>query len=491
MTRHPVAIVGAGPAGLCAGYELSKRGIRPILVEKGEIAGGLSRTESYRGYRFDVGGHRFYTKALAVEQIWHEVLGDDLLVRQRLSRIYYNGRFYPYPLNLTKTLLNLGPLESARIGFSYLKWQLRPYPQEETFEEWVTNRFGDRLYRTFFKTYTEKVWGLSCAAIRSDWAAQRIKGLSLKTAVANALFGTNGVKSLIEEFLYPRLGPGMMWERMQEKIEEQGGQTLLDTEVVSVKHDGRIVESMMIRQGDQTSVIEADQYITSMPLAQLAFRLDPPPPQAVLDAASSLNYRDFLIVVLIIDQENLFPDNWLYIHDPEVKVGRIQNFKNWSEEMVPNLAQTSLGLEYFCSVGDETWEMSDDALMQLAAREIDQLGLANADWVTDGTVIRQRKAYPVYDKNYRRHVQTIADCLDGFVNLQTIGRNGMHRYNNQDHSMLTGILAARNILGERHDLWEVNIERSYYEEVLVSSEKSILPSTTPIVRQSLECISRR
>jgi protoporphyrinogen oxidase len=261
--------------------------------------------------------------------------------------------------------------------------------------------------------------------------------------------------------------------------------------VVSVKHDGRIVESMTIRQGDQTSVIEADQYITSMPLAQLAFRLDPPPPQAVVDAASSLNYRDFLIVVLIIDQENLFPDNWLYIHDPEVKVGRIQNFKNWSEEMVPNLAQTSLGLEYFCSVGDETWEMSDDALMQLAAREIDQLGLANADWVTDGTVIRQRKAYPVYDENYRRHVQTIADCLDGFVNLQTIGRNGMHRYNNQDHSMLTGILAARNILGERHDLWEVNIERSYYEEVLVSSEKSILPSTTPIVRQSLECISRR
>lgn len=486
MTRHPVAIVGAGPAGLCAGYELSKNGIRPVLVEKGETAGGLSRTESYRGFRFDIGGHRFYTKAPAVEQVWHDVLGEDLLVRQRLSRIYYNGRFYPYPLNLSKTLLNLGLLESARIAASYLKWQLRPYPQEETFEEWVTNRFGDRLYRTFFKTYTEKVWGIPCAAIRSDWAAQRIKGLSMKTAVVNALFGANGVKSLIEEFLYPRFGPGMMWERMQDKIEERGGQTLLDTEVVSVKHNGRIVESIDTRQGNQTATIQADQYITSMPLAQLAFRLDPPPPPNVIDAARSLQYRDFLIVVLIIDQENLFPDNWLYIHDPEVKVGRIQNFKNWSEEMVPNPAQTSLGLEYFCSVGDETWEMSDESLLQLAAQEIDQLGLVNVDLVTDGTVIRQRKAYPVYDEHYRRHVQTISNYLNCFANLQTIGRNGMHRYNNQDHSMLTGILAARNILGERHDLWQINIERSYYEEVVVRSEKPELPSPRPIVHRSLE-----
>ncbi|MEJ2749404.1 MAG: NAD(P)/FAD-dependent oxidoreductase [Anaerolineae bacterium] len=455
MVRQPVVIVGAGPAGLCAGYELSKNGVQSLLFEKGAIVGGLARTETYRGFRFDVGGHRFYTKAPEVEQIWHEV---------RLSRIYYNGRFYNYPLHLPNTLKNLGLRESALILASYLKSQVQPHAPEETFEHWVTNRFGRRLYETFFKTYTEKVWGIPCSTIRADWAAQRIKGLSVRSAVTNALFRSNGVKSLIEEFLYPRQGPGMMWERMQQLLEARQSHVALETAVVKVKRNGRTIESITVQQKDgQTQLIQTDHLISSMPLSQLMLCMDPAPPPEILQAANSLNYRDFLIVVLLLDEAELFPDNWIYVHDPLVKVGRIQNFKNWSEEMVPDLGKTSLGMEYFCTVGDDIWSLSDEALIQLAARELEDLGLGQARLVEDGIVIRQRKAYPVYDETYIRHVQLIADYLESFTNLQTIGRNGMHRYNNQDHSMLTGLLAAQNILGKQHDLWQVNTERSYYE----------------------------
>jgi protoporphyrinogen oxidase len=466
MKENKVLVIGGGPAGLTAAYALGKQGVRASVLEQGARVGGIARTESYNGYLFDIGGHRFYTKVREIAAIWHEVLGDDFLERPRLSRIFYDGNFYPYPLNLTKTLQNLGAVESARIGMSYLRWRIKPYPQEDSFEEWVTNRFGDRLYQTFFKHYTEKVWGISTTEIRADWAAQRIKGLSLRSAVGQAVFGRSNVTSLIEKFHYPRLGPGMMWERMHTLIERNGGHVCLETRVTDVQHDGtKIVRLSAVRSAAQHN-IPVEQLISTMPLSQLIQVLDPPPPPTVLAAAAALNYRDFLIVVLIIDQAQLFPDNWLYIHSRNVSVGRIQNFKNWSAEMVPDAGKTSLGLEYFANEGDALWAQSDDALIALARREIEQLGLAKSADVSDSTVIRQRKAYPVYDSTYHANLQIIRDYLARFGNLQTIGRNGLHRYNNQDHSMLTGLLAARNIMGEDHALWNVNTERSYYEEVV-------------------------
>ncbi len=468
MREKRVVVIGGGSAGLTAAYELGKTGVMTLVAEKEARVGGLARTESYKGYHFDIGGHRFYTKTSEVEEIWHEVLGDDFLERLRLSRIFYNGDFYPYPLNLVKTLQNLGVFESARIGLSYLRWKLKPYPQEESFEEWVTNRFGDRLYRTFFKHYTEKIWGISTTEIRADWAAQRIKGLSLRSAVTQAIFGRSNVKSLIEKFHYPRLGPGMMWERMQAKIEQNGGKVWLETTATVIKHDGERVSSVaLLKKGARApSYFPVNELISTMPLAQLVKVLDPPPPAKVLLAADALNYRDFLIVVLIVDQVELFPDNWIYIHSRDVAVGRIQNFKNWSAEMVPDVSKTSLGMEYFANVGDALWSKSDDELEKLARREIETLGLAKSADVIDSTVIRQLKAYPVYDSTYQESLAIIRDYLVRFENLQTIGRNGLHRYNNQDHSMLTGLLAARNILGAAHTLWDVNTERSYYEEVV-------------------------
>jgi protoporphyrinogen oxidase len=460
-----VVIVGGGPAGLTAAYELVKLGFRPSVFEKDHIVGGIARTEEYKGYRYDIGGHRFYTKVAEVEQFWVEVLQEDFLKRPRLSRIYYDNKFYKYPLNIMNTLKNLGPIESLRIMFSYVKSQIMPIRNEETFEEWVTNRFGQRLFRTFFKTYTEKVWGIPCNEIRADWAAQRIKGLSLTVAVMNALFKVNNTKTLIEEFHYPRLGPGQMWEHCQQAVDNRGGKVELNTDVVKVRHDGKgRATGVVISQNGVEREVPCDQLLTSMPLAELITKLDPPPPAHVLDAAYGLNYRDFLLVGLIINQDKAFPDNWIYVHSPAVKVGRIQNFGNWSPDLVPDQSKTSLGMEYFCHEGDGLWNMSDAELVALATKEIGELGLADSASVEDGTVIRQQKAYPVYDGTYRQNLEVLKEYIQSFGNLQTIGRNGLHRYNNQDHSMLTAMLAVRNIMGEQHDLWEVNTERSYHEE---------------------------
>ncbi|PPS45647.1 NAD(P)/FAD-dependent oxidoreductase [Chroococcidiopsis sp. TS-821] len=465
--HHPVVIIGAGPAGLTAAYELVKNGIKPIVFEKGDKVGGISRTETYKGYHFDIGGHRFFTKVEEVQQLWLEVLGDEFIKVPRLSRIYYKGKYYNYPLSLFNTLSNLGIFESFLILLSYLQAKWQPNPVEENLEQWVINRFGKRLYKTFFKTYTEKVWGIPCNEIQAEWAAQRIKGLSLKKAITNALFGTNNTKTLIKEFDYPVLGPGMMWQKFQAAVEAQGGQVDLNSSVVRLEHDGKRIERVIVQQDGKLVSVAGDHFISSMPIATLIHRLDPLPPDAVLQAARNLNYRDFLIVALIVNREHLFPDNWIYIHSPEVKVGRIQNFKNWSAAMVPDPTKTCLGMEYFCTKGDGIWTMSDTELLDLATSELAKLGLANAADVEDGVVIRQPKAYPVYDHEYRRHLKVIQDYLATFENLQTTGRNGMHRYNNQDHSMLTGWLAAKNILGENHDLWEVNTERSYYEEFTI------------------------
>lgn len=459
-----IAIIGGGPAGLTAAYDLVKHQTNPVVYEAGDKVGGIARTESYKGYRFDIGGHRFYTTVGEVSKLWDEVMGAELINVPRLSRILFQGQFYQYPLSLPNTLKNLGPVQSCLILGSYLKARLSPGGKQESLEDWVVARFGRRLYQMFFKTYTEKVWGIPCSEIRADWAAQRIKNLSLVSAVVNALFKVQNAKSLINEFRYPRLGPGQMWERFSERIEAGGGWVALNTSVTGINLRGTQVSSITVKSGDQIEDVAVDQLISSMPLGQLVMALRPEAPPEVRRAAGGLRYRDFLIVPLIINKASLFPDNWIYVHSPEVRVGRIQNFKNWSEAMVPDQSKTCLGMEYFCSRGDDLWEMDDAALIALATREIAELGLAQASDVEDGCVIRQPKAYPVYDSEYRQHVEVLRRYLANFGNLQVIGRNGMHRYNNQDHSMLCGLYASRNLRGARYDLWEVNTDRSYYEE---------------------------
>ena len=466
-----VVIIGAGPAGLTTAYALQKESDvhKPIVLECGSLVGGIARTESHSGFRFDIGGHRFFTKVPEVQAIWHDVCGEDFLTRPRQSRIFFNGKFFDYPLKIGSTLSQLGLAETGRVVSSYLKWRVFPYPQEDTLEEWVTNRFGQRLYLMFFKTYTEKVWGVPCTEIRADWAAQRIKNLSLSKAVWNAVSGSNDTASLIEEFQYPRLGPGMMWEKMRDRINERGGQVEMNVSVRRVLRDAYSVSGLEVERRDEdgnveTDMVSGEHYISSMALRDLVLAMDPPAPANVVAAAHRLKYRDFLIVVLILDHPAPFSDNWIYVHSGSVKVGRIQNFAAWSPDMLPNQDQASIGMEYFLNVTDAMWSLPDDQLITMASAELEAIGLAAAATVVDGTVIRQPKAYPVYDTEYQEAVATIKEWIGQFDNLQTVGRNGLHRYNNQDHSMLTGILAAKNVLGEKHDLWDVNVERSYHEE---------------------------
>ena len=470
MQTSPVTVVGGGPAGLTAAYALVRDGVAPLVLEKTGQVGGLSRTVEHNGYRFDIGGHRFFTKVAEVEALWHEVLGDAFVRVPRLSRIYYGGKFYPYPLDLRTTLVNLGPVESVRIALSYLKARLRPRGDEENFEQWVSNRFGERLYRMFFKTYTEKVWGLPCTQIRADWAAQRIKGLSLRKAVQQALFDRSDETSLIDAFWYPTLGPGMMWERFAERVVEGGGTVRLHTEAVALEHEAGRVRRVVVASPEGTAAQPTDHVINSMPLPHLIARLRPAPPEPVQEAARGLAYRDFVVVALVLDRPEVFPDNWIYVHSPDVRVGRIQNFKNWSAALVADPATTCLGLEYFCTRDDDLWARSDEALVDLARRELETIGLSGGARVLDAAVVRQPMAYPVYDENYRAHLAVLQDYLAGFANLQTVGRAGMHRYNNQDHSMLTALLAVRNYFGESHDLWSVNVERSYLESFTVAEQ---------------------
>ena len=475
--ENSVAVIGGGPAGLTAAYELQKRSQsdhKPIVFEATDDVGGISRTESYKGFRFDIGGHRFFTKVKEVEALWHEVGGEDFILRPRMSRIFYRGKYYAYPLKIFNALSNMGPVEAMQIMLSYFKWQVSPHREEENFEQWVTNRFGKRLFEHFFKSYTEKVWGIPCTEIRADWAAQRIKNLSLTKAVLNALTGANDTTSLIEEFEYPRLGPGQMWERFRDKVRDQGGEVRMQSAVTRVIRDDNRVEAIEVVDysgGKQRKYqLRADHFVNSMAIKDLIHAFDPPPPPHVVRAADRLKYRDFLIVTLVLDHPDPFPDNWIYIHSPEVHVGRIQNFRSWSPEMVPDPNKASIGMEYFCHEGDGLWATSDDELIRQASRELEFLGLAKKETVVDGKVIRQPKAYPVYDGEYREALDTIQNWILGLENFQTVGRNGMHRYNNQDHSMLTAMLAARNILGEEHDIWNVNVERSYHEDFEVSEQ---------------------
>jgi protoporphyrinogen oxidase len=459
-------IIGAGPAGLTAAYELSQAKMAPLVFEQDTVVGGIARTVEHAGYRFDIGGHRFFTKVQSIDDWWRRVLGSDLLVRARQSRIYYDGKFYDYPLKPLNAIIGLGPVETFRIGLSYLSAQLFPYPVENNLEEWVSNRFGRRLYEIFFKNYTEKVWGMKCTEIGADWAAQRIKNLDLNKLVKDMFLGTkkNEITTLITSFLYPRLGPGMLWEKVAQSLEKSNAPVRLGYRVTKLHlEDNRIVQISVNNGAGNEARIDGDQFISSMPIKDLIAAFDPPPPAPVIEAARKLRYRDFLTVGIIVNKPDVFNDNWIYIHSPKVKVGRIQNFKNWSPEMVADPSYTSLGLEYFVQEGDELWSADDKQLIQLAVNECSELGLIDREDFVDGVVIRMPKAYPVYDRTYKDNLSVIREYVASIENLQLIGRNGQHRYNNQDHSMLTGVFAAQNICGAAHDLWNVNVEDEYHE----------------------------
>ena len=463
----PVVIIGAGPAGLTAAWELQKACVPSVVLEKDAVVGGLARTVCYKGYRFDIGGHRFFTKVHAVNRMWRDVLGVDLLQRSRLSRIYFNGTYFDYPLSLRNVVLGLGFRRSVLALLSYLKANLKPRDPEANLEDWIINRFGRVLYEIFFKTYTEKVWGVPCTEIGADWAEQRIRGLSLYQAVMAALFGSRSrkIKSLTKVFYYPKLGPGQIWETVQSRLNDAGNRVLTEADVVSIAHDGKRITEVSVNSRGERLHFSVTDVVSSMPLRELIEKLTPSPPRDVLEAARSLRYRDFLTVALVINKENLFADNWIYIHDPGVRVGRVQNFGNWSPDMVPEPGHSCLGLEFFCFEGDEIWSMGDEDLIALASREIAALGFVSAAAITGGAVVRMKKAYPVYTGDYRSKLSTIRGYLDSFQNLHPIGRNGLHRYNNQDHSMFTAMLAVRNILGEKHDVWSVNADCEYHEEI--------------------------
>ena len=482
-----VVIIGAGPAGLTAAYELGKAGIPAVVLERDGQVGGLAKTINHEGFRFDIGGHRFYTKVAAADRLWREVLpAADFLRRKRLSRIYYDNKFFDYPLRAPSVVFRLGLWQGSLILLSYLRARLRPAPDELTFEQWVTNRFGRRLYSVFFKPYTEKVWGIPCSEITAEWAAQRIKGLSLTSVLKDFFRGQPdgagkgaAVKSLIDEFDYPRLGPGMMWEAMAELVGAQGGRVREGASVERIRWTRGRVEAVEIASAGGGETVRGTHFISSMPLRELVAKLVPAPPPEVAAAARQLRYRDFLTVALVVNRRELFPDNWIYIHDPAVKLGRVQNFKNWSADMVPDQDKTCLGLEYFCFEGDGLWSMSDGELVELGKRELAQLGLVAPAEVEGGTVVRVPRAYPVYDSTYKQSLATLRQFFGALPNLQLVGRNGMHRYNNQDHSMLTAMLAVRNIQGASHDLWEVNAEGEYHEEIKVGGGAAGANSSPP------------
>lgn len=468
-----VLIVGAGPAGLTAAYLLAKKKVRVTVLESDPTyVGGISRTVNYKGYLFDIGGHRFFSKSREVEDFWTEILPDDMLERPRSSRIYYRGKFFSYPLKAFDALLKLGIFESTLCVLSYFKAKAFPVANPTNFEDWVTNQFGKRLFSIFFKTYTEKVWGMSCKEISADWAAQRIKGLSLGGAILNAILPKRQpkdrskiIKTLIDSFRYPRRGPGMMWEACARKTTEMGGTILMNSHFTGIAfHPDQNLWEVTYRVGDASKTIWAAQVISSAPLRELVTNLRPQPQSAPHSA--KLKYRDFLTVALVVKERNLFDDNWIYIHDPSVKVGRIQNYKSWSPEMVPDAATNCYGLEYFCFENDGLWSSTDANLIALAKRELIQLGLAQEADILDGCVVRQKKAYPVYDHEYQTHVDAIRNEFgDKFSTLHMVGRNGMHKYNNQDHAMMTAMLTVENVVSRsaRYDVWKVNQDAEYHE----------------------------
>jgi protoporphyrinogen oxidase len=522
MKQRVAIIIGAGPAGLTAAYELLKRtDIKPIVLERSEYMGGIARTVSYKGNRIDIGGHRFFSKSDRVMNWWFQFLpvqtsqaahmlisyhqktrkikaqetGDPeetdlvMLVRQRKSRIYFLRRFFDYPISLSKdTLQKLGLARTMRIGVSYMQAVIRPIRNEHNLEQFFINRFGKELYKTFFQAYTEKVWGIPCDKISAEWGAQRVKGLSITKAITHYVRKLRGSKqdlaqkesetSLIEQFLYPKLGPGQLWEEVARQVRDMGGEILTGSLVGRIEHaDGRIaaVEAKNAANGEFRR-FEGDYFFSTMPVKDLLNAMDPPPPAAVREVGNQLIYRDFLTVGLLCQKlkvrdehaqaDSLIKDNWIYIQEPDVKLGRLQIFNNWSPYMVADRSKVWLGLEYFCFEGDKLWQMSDDELVRLGTKELAMIDIVEETQVLDGTVIRMDKTYPAYFGSYDRFPE-IRSFVDEIQNLFLVGRNGMHKYNNQDHSMLTAMVAVDNIASgstDKENIWSVNTEQEYHEE---------------------------
>jgi protoporphyrinogen oxidase len=495
-----VVVIGAGPAGLTAAYQLSQAGRDTIVLEADDTVGGISRTVARDGWRFDIGGHRFFTKVQPVEDLWHEILAPgDFLLRPRMSRIYYEGKFYDYPINVLNALRNLGILEAALCGLSYLKVRLFPPRDQSSLEGYVVANYGWRLYEHFFKTYSEKVWGVPPSEVSADWGAQRIKGMSLWKAVWEPLRSrlaggrrdrTKQVTSLIEEFQYPKLGPGMMWEACRDAVEKRGVEVLLESPVTTVERDSEGATAVVFEHEGRSRRVETGDVISSMPFSALVQAMDPPPPPEVAAAAQALQYRDFLTVALVVSESGGFPDNWIYIHSPKVKVGRIQNFGAWSPFMVRE-GTTCLGMEYFVFEGDDLWGKADDDLVALATQELAAIGLVEPTQVQRGYVVRMPKAYPVYDDTYRGAVDTMRHWLATEVpNVHPVGRNGMHKYNNQDHSMYTAMLTVENIVaGTGHDIWSVNVDEEYHEESSGARRDTGTGRDAPIVPRRVAAVT--
>ena len=474
-------VIGAGPAGLTAAYDLTKHGFPAQVFESENVVGGISQTAERGGWRFDIGGHRFFTKVKQVDDLWHEILPEeDFLLRPRMSRIYYRGRLFDYPLKAGTALRGLGVLEAAKCIGSYGWARINPPKNQDYFDGWVTARFGKRLFRIFFKTYTEKVWGMDTSELPADWAAQRIKNLSLFSAIVNALSprkGSKKITSLIDEFYYPKYGPGMMWETAAEKVRGQGGSVELEAYVKKVSWtEGEGATSVtVVTRGEAGAELErivpAEDVISSTPISALILAMDPPASPEAIAAARDLRYGDFLTVALVVPEKHGFPDNWIYIHTPGVRVGRIQNFGSWSPYLVKE-GRTCLGLEFFVSEGDDLWTMDDEDLVRLGTGELEQLDLITPGAVESGYVVRMPKAYPVYDDRYAANLEVIrAWIAEHTPNVHPVGRNGMHRYNNADHSMLTALLTSENIrTGSTHDVWTVNVEEEYHEESEADSQ---------------------
>jgi protoporphyrinogen oxidase len=466
MARH--IIIGAGPTGLTAAWQLTEQGKDVLVLESDPLyVGGIARSVEYKGNFFDMGGHRFYSKNDEINRLWRQMLDEPFIEVPRLSRIYYKKHFFPYPIRIKETLKGLGFWESLKIVISFLKARIFIRNNKESFENWMVNRFGYRLYSTFFKTYSEKVWGIPCSEMNKDWAVQRMRGLSLFEVIKDTFFrkrAKDQVASLINSFIYPRKGPGQIWEAVRDKVVALNGQIKLNKNVIRLNHQDGIMTSVYTQDG---GVYTGDYFYISMALKDFAEGLNPQPPKEILTAARSLRYRDFIIVALIINKDKLFPDNWIYIHDPDVYVSRIQNYKNWSIDMQADRSQTCLGMEYFCNRGDWIWNSDDEALIKIAVREIHKIALADSEDCVDACVVRIPNAYPVYDREYKANLQKLKDYFNSyFKNVFPAGRSGLHNYNSMDHSMMTAILSVKNMNninngGRFFDVWAINTDEEY------------------------------
>jgi protoporphyrinogen oxidase len=467
--REKIVVIGAGPAGLGAAFELARQGVQSTVVDRHATPGGLARTTVYRGCSFDIGPHRFFTKNDEVHRLWVELLGQDFQKVYRLTRIYYQKKFFKYPLEALDVVRGLGFTESMLAAASYLWGRLTGAPAsgtQESFETHMTAHFGVRLYRAFFKTYTEKLWGIPCSELSAAWAGQRIKNLNLREAAKSALIGSrrSRVRSLVDEFEYPVSGAGLLYEKMVERIRAAGSEVLLETQAKGVLCEGSRIAGIIVERSGQEEVIPVKTLFSSMPITELVSGMRPAAPAAVLDAAKRLRYRDHITVNLLIDRRHAFPDQWIYVHDPGVRIVRLANYANFSAAMAqPDTVPVSV--EYFVfAESDDLWQMPDDELVAFAAGELAAIGICDTSRaIPEGFVVREKDAYPAYFRGYEQNLEIVRSFASGFANLQLVGRGGMFRYNNQDHALLTGIMAARNLLGSSYDIWSINADDEYLE----------------------------